>query len=102
MAHHTNQSAYNNLVEKLNRFPQSAPPSELLTKILKILSSDKDAELVSLIPIKLFSADKACKIWKIDLVEAKKILDRVLKPLKELFKNEKPYKFLDTIEEDDY
>ena len=44
MAHHTmKKSAYENLTDRLNRFPQGAPPSETLYKILKILFSEKEA-----------------------------------------------------------
>ena len=77
MAHHHNHSAYNKLVERLNRFPQGAPPSELLTKILKILFTEKEANLVSLIPIKPFTAEKASKIWKLNLTETRNILDKL-------------------------
>lgn len=77
MAHHINHSAYNQLVERLNRYPQGAPPSELLTKILKILFSEQEAGLVSLMPIKPFTAQKASKIWKKDLVSTKNILDKL-------------------------
>ena len=77
MAHHHNHSAYNKLVERLNRFPQGAPPSELLTKILKILFTEKEANLVSLIPIKPFTAEKASNIWKLSLTETKNILDKL-------------------------
>ena len=77
MAHHLSHSAYNKLVERLNRFPQGAPPSELLTKILKILFSEREAGLVSLMPIKPFTAQKASKIWKIDIASTKKILDKL-------------------------
>ena len=64
MAHNTIKSSYANLVDRLNRFPQGAPPSELLNKILKILFSEKEANLVSLLPIKPFTAEKASSIWK--------------------------------------
>lgn len=77
MAHHINHSAYNKLVERINRFPQGAPPSELLTKILKILFSDQEAGLVSLMPIKPFTAQKASKIWNMDLTSTKIILDKL-------------------------
>ena len=52
MAHHTLKSGYKNLVERLNRFPQGAPPSAYLNKILKILFSEKEADLVSLMRIR--------------------------------------------------
>jgi len=77
MAHHINHSAYNKLVDRLNRFPQGAPSSELLTKILKTLFSDQEAELVSLMPIKPFTAEKASKIWKLNITKTKNILDKL-------------------------
>ena len=77
MAHHINHSVYNKLVERLNRFPQGAPPSELLTKILKLLFSNQEAELVSLMPIKPFTVEKASKIWKLDITKTKNILDKL-------------------------
>jgi ferredoxin len=75
MAHHTLKTSYSGLVDRLNRFPQGAPPSELLNKILKVLFSDKEAQLVSLLPIKPFTAEKASGIWKMDLNTTQKILD---------------------------
>jgi ferredoxin len=77
MAHHTLKSGYSNLVERLNRFPQGAPPSELLNKILKILFREKEAELVSLLPIKPFTTEKASAIWKMDLLSTQKVLDEL-------------------------
>jgi len=77
MAHHTIKSGYNKLVERLNRYPQGAPPSELLNKILQILFMEKEAELVSLLPIKPFTADKASSIWNMDSIAAEKILNEL-------------------------
>lgn len=77
MAHHTNKSSYARLVDRLNRFPQGAPPSILLNKILAMLFSETDAHLVSLLPIKPVTARKAAKIWKMSLPKARKILDRL-------------------------
>jgi len=77
MAHRTIKSAYSNLADRLNRFPQGAPPSKLLFSILKILFSEKEAALVSNLPIKPFTAKKASRIWKTDLRNAKKILDKL-------------------------
>lgn len=75
MAHHTIKSSYTDLVKRLNRFPQGAPPSSLLNKILKILFNEKEAHLVSLLPIKPFTAEKAGRIWKKSLASTRKILD---------------------------
>ena len=75
MAHNTIRSSYTKLADRLNRFPQGAPPSDILFKILKMLFSEKEAKLVSLMPIKPFTAKKASRIWKIDLFSTQKILD---------------------------
>ena len=75
MAHQTLKTSYSDLVDRLNRFPQGAPPSELLNKILKVLFSDREAQLVSLLPIKPFTAEKASRIWKMDLTSTRKTLD---------------------------
>lgn len=77
MAHHLRRSGYSQLVDRLNRFPQGAPPSPLLNNILKILFSEKEANLVSLLPIKPFTAEKAATIWKMSHGEAEKILQRL-------------------------
>ena len=77
MAHHHLKSAYTRLTERLNHFPQGAPPSELLNKILKILFHEKEADLVALLPIKPFTAEKAGRIWKMNLTETRKVLDEL-------------------------
>lgn len=77
MAHHTIKSGYSRLADRLNRHPQGAPPSELLFKILKMLFNEKEANLVSLIPIKPFTAKKASRIWKMDLNSSQKVLDEL-------------------------
>jgi len=58
MSHTTLRSGYTELVERLNRFPQGAPPSDTLYKILQILFSEREAQLVALLPIKPFTAEK--------------------------------------------
>ncbi len=75
MAHHTLKTSYSELVDRINRFPLGASPSELLYKILKVLFSEKEAQLVSLLPIKPFTSEKASQIWKTDLNTTHKILD---------------------------
>lgn len=77
MAHHTIKTGFVKLADRLNRFPQGAPPSELLFKILKMLFSEEEVRLVSLMPIKPFTAIKASRIWKMDLAGAQKILDEL-------------------------
>lgn len=75
MAHQTSGRAYTKLIERLNRFPQGAPLSETLYKILNVLFSERDAELVSLLPVKPFTVTKAAAIWKMSQDKARKILD---------------------------
>jgi ferredoxin len=76
MAHHlAARSGYPALVERLNRFPQGAPPSDLLFAILKMLMTEKEASLLALVPIKPFTAEKAAKAWRMNLPEARKVLD---------------------------
>jgi ferredoxin len=75
MAHRTARDGYQRLVERLNRFPQGAPPSELLFRILRILFSEKEAGLVSSLPIRPFTAKKAALIWRVPESEARKTLD---------------------------
>lgn len=77
MAHVTIKSAHEQLVARLNRFPQGAPPSELLYAILKTLFSEREAELVALLPIKPFTVRKAARIWNMDLNSAQKVLDEL-------------------------
>lgn len=64
MAHLTGRTGYKNLIDRYNKFPQGAPESESLYEILKVMFTDKEASLVSLLPIKPFSVKDASKIWK--------------------------------------
>jgi Na+-translocating ferredoxin:NAD+ oxidoreductase RNF subunit RnfB len=77
MAHITLRSAYQNLTERLNLFPQGAPPSESLYKILKMLFSEKEAQFVSLLPIKPFDSELASMLTKKSLAETEKMLDEL-------------------------
>ena len=77
MSHISLKSGYTELVERLNRFPQGAPPSDTLYKVLSILFSEREAQLVSILPIKPFTAKKASKVWKLSLAESQKVLDEL-------------------------
>jgi len=66
---------YRSLVERLNRFPLGAPPSDTLYAILKILFSEREAGLVAQLPIKPFRISQAARAWKMNIDEARKILD---------------------------
>ena len=75
MAHAAARSAYAHLVERLNQFPQGAPPSDLLYRILGLLFTEREAELVAQLPIRPFTAARAASAWKLPLAEAQGILD---------------------------
>jgi ferredoxin len=77
VAHHTVRSGYESLVDRLNRFPQGAPPSELLYKILKMLFREREAGLVALLPIKPFDRATAARIWKMPEAQAGQVLDEL-------------------------
>ena len=75
MAHHTLKNSYERMVERLNRFPQGAPPSQRLFDILSILVDEREAALIAQLPIKPFTAHKAARIWKTDPDTARRDLD---------------------------
>lgn len=75
MSHIVGKNAYKSLEERLNKFPQGAPPSETLYKILKMMFTEKEAALVAQLPIKEFNVKTAAFIWKMNETEAEKILD---------------------------
>lgn len=57
--------------------PQGAPPSDLLYKILKILFSEREAELTALMPIRPFTVERAARIWKLSEAETQSILENM-------------------------
>ena len=75
MSHTTLKSGYTELVDRLNRFPQGAPPSDTLYQILRILFNEQEAGLVALLPIKPFTAETASRVWNMSQGEAHKVLD---------------------------
>lgn len=77
MAHAHHRPAYSRLSERLNRFPQGAPPSDLLFSILKLLFSEKEAGLMALLPIRPFTCQDAAQAWKMDHLAARRILDNL-------------------------
>jgi hypothetical protein len=75
MSHHTARESYRKLSERINRFPQGAPPTKLLFQILEVLFTPAEAELVALLPIKPFTAETAALLWKKSETEARNILE---------------------------
>ena len=77
MAHHTIRNGHSQLVERLNRAPQGAPPSPLLTRILELLFSEQEAALVSQLPIRHFRVEEAARRWRVPVEEARRTLDEL-------------------------
>jgi ferredoxin len=75
VAHLGGRDGYRRLVDRLNRFPQGAPPSELLYGILEILLSPREAELVARLPIKPFRTATAAKAWGVRPGDAARVLE---------------------------
>ena len=77
MSHLTARGAYRKLVARLNAFPQGAPPSDLLYRILELLFSEREAALVAQLPIRPFTAARAARVWRTDQSAAEKVLDEL-------------------------
>ncbi len=77
MSHHTVKESYRKLSARLNRFPQGAPPTELLFRILEVLFTSEEAELIALLPIKPFTIGAAADIWKKNETETRNILENL-------------------------
>jgi len=75
MAHATLRDSYQRLSDRLNRFPQGAPPSELLFRILRVLYTEQEAGLVALLPIKPFTAAAAARLWGQPEARAREVLE---------------------------
>lgn len=81
MAHLQQDNSYDQLINRLNRFPlgaaPQADPTETLYTILKLIFSPREAELAALMPIKPFTAQKASRIWGMKIGEAQRVLDEL-------------------------
>ncbi len=75
MAHHTLKASHQRLADRLNRFPQGAPPSELLFQILRVLFTEEEAGLVAQLPLRPFTAAHAARAWSQPEATALRILD---------------------------
>lgn len=77
MSHITAKKSYEQLVNRLNKYPQGAPPSENLYKILQMLFSEKEAKLVAQLPIRPFEIKTAAKRWSVSHKEASDVLEQL-------------------------
>ena len=77
MGHLTSRDAYRNLEDRINWFTQGAAPSETLTKILRVLFTEKEAKWVAKLPIRPFTLKKAARLWGTTETKAEKLLDHL-------------------------
>jgi len=77
MSHITARGAYEKLADRINKFPLGAPPSKTMYEIYSILFSEQEAELVAKLPIRPFSVETAAARWKMNMKEARVILDNL-------------------------
>jgi ferredoxin len=75
MAHVTLKQSYKSLSDRLNLFPQGAPPTELLFRILQVLFTEEEAALVALLPVRPFTVAAAARNWKQTEAEALAVLE---------------------------
>lgn len=93
MGHIKAGKGYDKLISRLNKFPQGAPPSETLYKILNILFDEKEAEYVSKLPIRPFTSQDAAKRWDLTIEESAEILNSLASRalLIDILKDEETY-----------
>jgi Pyruvate/2-oxoacid:ferredoxin oxidoreductase delta subunit len=72
---HLTPRGYQILQRRLDQAPQGAPASETLSRILEVLFTEEEAQVVSLLPIDIFTLDEAARLLKKSNTESKVILD---------------------------
>jgi len=77
LSHISSKEAYKSLEERINTFPQGAPPSETLYRILSLLFTEQEARLAAQLPIRPFSVKTASRIWNLDMQKAESILEKL-------------------------
>ncbi|MGI6070893.1 MAG: 4Fe-4S dicluster domain-containing protein [Blautia sp.] len=75
MGHLTSKNAYQTLEERINWFTQGAPASKTFYEILKVLYTEKEARVVSMLPVRPFTIKRAARIWNTSEAKAEKVLD---------------------------
>jgi ferredoxin len=77
MSHHGPKTGYAGLIDRLNRFPQGAPPSPLLERILALLMNEGEASLLARLPLMPFTTARAARVWGMPEAKAGAILARL-------------------------
>lgn len=74
---HVTAKGYLDLQKRLDESVQGAPPSDALYRILELIFTEKEAELASVLPLRLFTAQEAAKRWKMTVEEAEEVLGQL-------------------------
>ncbi|WPD24977.1 MAG: 4Fe-4S dicluster-binding protein [Candidatus Electrothrix scaldis] len=74
---HLQYHSYGRMAERLGQYVPGAFVSATLIEILKQLVSEEEAQLCSVMPLRIVPAEKMAKIWKMSVDEAREILDRL-------------------------
>jgi ferredoxin len=77
VAHRATTSTYKDLAERINMFPQGAPPTDRLFKILALLFDEREAAIVARLPVVPFSLKRAARTLKMSELETRKTLDEL-------------------------
>src|SRR5512137_2504402 len=72
---HLTPKTYHRLQRRLDQAPQGAPASDTLSRILEVLFTEEEAQVVSLLPIDIITLDQAARLLKRSNTETKVILD---------------------------
>jgi Na+-translocating ferredoxin:NAD+ oxidoreductase RNF subunit RnfB len=72
---HLTPKTYRHLQRRLDQPAQGAPASETLRRILEVLFTEEDAQVVSLLPINVFTLEEAAKILNKSDTKTRVILD---------------------------
>ncbi len=74
MGHHTVKNGFVSFADRLNLMPQGATHSQTLYALLEALVDENEAKLLSRLPLKPFTAQKASKVLKKTVTETEKHL----------------------------
>ncbi len=72
---HMSSYSYRELQKRIDESVQGAPSSRKLRRIFETIFSEKEAKLISVLPLFLFTAKEAAELWEVSTGTARKYLD---------------------------
>ncbi|MBJ6800627.1 4Fe-4S dicluster domain-containing protein [Geomonas sp. Red259] len=64
-------------MRRVNLFPQGAPDSDLLLRIFSLLCNEREATLLSMLPLRPFSAARAARVWNLPVQQTRALLEQL-------------------------